>query len=169
MGRSKKVLTEYDVKCREKTGDRLEALKKEQRFNTISLAKELNIADSTLRNYIKGRKELDPDVARALESKFGRIALWWSGQTDATTWCEYYCEQQEIESAGADEYAAAVEAEKQKLSTLFYYLGFNYQDLSGSAEYDFLPLLNQSLYHGISGQHQITDTRTPNAVPVYLT
>lgn len=168
MARKAKVLTEYDKECRKKSGERLEVLKKERGLTTVSLAKELHIADSTLRNYIHGRKELDPDVTRTLESRYGRIALWWSGQTDATTWGAYYIEQQEIESAGADEYTAAVEAEKQRLSMLFSCLGYNYQDLSGSAEFDFSSFLSQSPYHGITGQHQLTDTKTLHTTPVYL-
>lgn len=168
MGRSKKILTEFDIECRKKTGLRLEALKKERGYSIVSLAKELHINDSTLRNYMKGRKGLDPDVAAELERKFGKIALYWSGQTDTTTWAAYYREQAQIEGAAAEEYAAMVSAEIKELSNFFSYLGYNYQNVSGSAEYDFAVFLSQSPYKNICGPHCISDSKAEAGTPVYL-
>ena len=61
-----------------------------------------------------------------------------------------------------------VSAEIKELSNFFSYLGYNYQNVSGSAEYDFAVFLSQSPYKNICGPHCISDSKAEARTPVYL-
>lgn len=168
MPRKQKILTEYDVLCRNKTGSRLEALKNERGMTIVSLAKALHISDSALRNYIKGRKELDPDVAKNLETLYGKITPFWMGQTDSETWISYYGEMSQLESDALSEYEAATQAEQKKLIDFFSVCGYRYQNLSGIAEFDFADLDSHSEYQGVAGPHKLTNINYPSTPPAYF-
>ena len=146
MARSKKILTEYDRECQKRMAEHVQTLIKKKSATIKQLADDLGVAESTLRNYAKGRTVMRPSIAQVFADKNGSIPAYWLGKTSCETWEDYRKEQAALEisadmeraiDAGEDAYYTELKRREKELSQLFSKLGFSCKDTSGSAAYDF--------------------------------
>lgn len=142
MARKKKVLSEFELSCRERTAQHLEALKKSMHMTDEQLTVWLGLSDSSIRNYRHKRQTMRRDIAEILTEKAGCIVPYWQGETEAKTAEEYryelVIECDKADSLAQDEYARAQEKENRQRKELFAACGFKYEDMSRTAAYDFM-------------------------------
>lgn len=152
MGRSKKVLTADDIKRREKSAERVKALKIKLNISYKTLADRVGLSEATIRNYVHKRSAMDSRVARLFQNQTGVIWPYWLGETDCTSWEEYQNEQSDIEAAVLSEIEKEEQKKKDHYSALFSLCDFQYSNLEYTPEYEF----NTES----PGPHRITDTET---------
>lgn len=139
MGRRKKVLTELERVYRQKSAERVKALKDERHSTYKDLAESIGISEATIRNYAHQRSAMDSSVARLFQEYTGIIWPYWIGETDCRTWEEHQIEQFE---AASEAYAEMQEEELQRIEqykALFTVCGFQYENLALSPAYEFDP------------------------------
>lgn len=137
MGRSKKILTDYEYECRKRASKHIEALIKKESTTIKQLADDLGVEESTLRNYMKARTSMRPSIAQVFANKKGFIPAYWMGETDCETWKDYQEEHERARDEGEGAYYAELKRRQEELSKLFYRFGFSYTDISHTAKFDF--------------------------------
>ena len=154
MSRSKKVLTADDIKRREKSAERVKALKNEMKISYKTLADRLDLSEATIRNYAHLRSTMDSKAARLFQKLTGTIWPYWTGDTDCKSWDEYDIEQEMILDEALNEYEREQQAKEESCKSLFTLCGFIYSKLSGTAgaEYELNP--------NATGPHRIKDNTT---------
>ena len=146
MGRHKKSFAEEDIARRSLVGQRIKEYRQNKDWSQAQLAEKLDKTPQTIGRYERGQEDIPAATAKALAKETGIIEEYWQGKTVCKDRQSYtaelkarleYEKEELARDLAAEDYARSQAALISQYKALFSFLGFDYEDLTHTAAYDF--------------------------------
>ena len=142
-------------------GERLRLLRetkttgeKRMHMSQDELGEALNLSKPTIGRYERDNPTLGLSTLEHIAKFFNTTVAYLTGATDIKDPLLYYQEEMRIEDKALDAYETECRVKVERIKALFELCGYSYENVEGTAEYDFDGLQGEQFF---PGPHKLTD------------
>ena len=138
--------------------------KKGKFMSQVELADALHLSEPTIKRYEKNNPTLGQSTLEYLAVFFNTTVAYLTGATDIKDPLLYYKTLDDADAEVVSQYETEIQVKIEKIKNLFLMCGYQYENISGTASYDFDGIGAPAVY---DGPHKLIDPQGVNET-IYL-